>query len=206
MKLIGIFFALCLVFSFTTNSAYATEIVAIVDNEVITDFDFEQKTKLVAALNKIPKKDLEGFSKASHDQIMNAVIEDLLKLEYAKRVNIKLTTKDTEEYLNDILIKNGLLPKDTMGFLRQHEITREFFQHYLKVETTWRKVLELAVVRTIKLENSEVANRLHTLSIPDNEENLLRMKSIIFQEKLEAAEKKLIQEIRKYSFVRVVGH
>jgi hypothetical protein len=112
-RLVGIFL---LVFSFS-GMAELPEIIAFVNDQPITRYDFESRKKMLVTLNDLDLSNPEVISKVNSSVLNNLIDEEIFN-QYAKKIGREVSKQDLDNAIASIEEKNNM-PK---GGLNKHLI------------------------------------------------------------------------------------
>ena len=73
------------------------KIIKLVNDEVITNFDLEQRIKILTILNKvnINNENIDQYAR----KLISLMIDEKLQYEQMKKYNISITQKEVDEYI-----------------------------------------------------------------------------------------------------------
>ncbi len=128
-KLIGI---IVILFS---NSVFATlpDIIALVNDQPITKYDFESRKKMVLVLNNIDNSNPSVDAKLNNG-IINVLIEEELLNQHAASVGGKITPAQVDNAISTIEQRNNM-PKGSMTtFMKERGLQMENFRKQIAGE------------------------------------------------------------------------
>ncbi|MDD2839735.1 MAG: peptidylprolyl isomerase [Rickettsiales bacterium] len=133
--------------SFTFQYAFANDfdIVARVNNEVITKYDLNSYSKLF--------KEYLANDKFNKDEILDSLIEEKLKSKAIKGENIVFDKKEFEYFLENFYKKNAIKKSNN-----------EYFTNFLKNRFLWNKLIETKIVPNINISHYEINDALEYLA------------------------------------------
>ncbi len=140
-----VLFFIILLFSFLQYAfANTFDIVARVNDEVITKYDLNNHSKLFT----------EYFddNKFNNDEILDSLIEEKLKSNAIKNEKIVFDEKEFEYFLENFNKKNKIK--------NQHN---KYFVNFLKNNFLWNKLIETKIAPNINISSSEVDDALEYL-------------------------------------------
>jgi peptidyl-prolyl cis-trans isomerase SurA len=140
-------FTLLFVFNFEAD-AYHDKIVAYVNDEIITSYDLERRIKLTEALNKtkVPPK--------SESQFLQALIDEKLLYQLAKRNDIKIPHMGLNEYANEISKNNGFSNIDEL--VKHYGVNKNELMKQIEGQFILRKLIMQQVEPDIKVSKQEI--------------------------------------------------
>ncbi|WP_339632334.1 peptidylprolyl isomerase [uncultured Sneathiella sp.] len=130
------------------------KIVAVVNDEVISGYDLNQRIKLTIILSGFP--DTQQTRQQLVDPTVARLIDDRLKMQEAARYNI---TVSDEEVLNAIAYleeTNGMQPGQMDRMLRQNNIDIETMTAQVRANLIWNRLIEARIMPRITISDEEV--------------------------------------------------
>lgn len=124
------------------NLAFAAipDIVALVNDEPITRYDFESRKKMLSVFNNVDTSNA-AINASLNKATVNMLIEEELIRQYAKNHGLKIVPEQINAAMGTIENQNGM-PKNSMpSYLRERNITLETFQKYLAGEIAKSNIL-----------------------------------------------------------------
>lgn len=137
-------------------------IVATVNEEVITEIDFNQalettKGQMQASNAPIPPE------KTLEQQVLNQLIDRKLELQLAKQAGMSVNDDDLDQVITKIAKNNGIPVEMLYEKIREEGLSREAYRSELREQITMQK-----------LQQQEVASRVSIT--PQELENFMRLK------------------------------
>ena len=115
-------------------------IVALVNDEPISAYDVVQRLRLtLASIGGV--KDQEQFARLQQQVIRN-MVDDLLKLQEAKKFDIEITDKDAEEAFRHQAANFRLKPEEFEAYLARLGIEKQAYLDQMKPEIAWQQLVE----------------------------------------------------------------
>ena len=182
---------LSLLFTFYTRVACAVKIVAIINDDIVTDIDVDEFEQILC---KIDKRFSCG-SQNSRQIALMTLAESVLKIEHFKQMNLfhdKQINRGFNEYKNGI-IKNLKLQKTKLS---------KTFEDYLRAEYIWNTLISSQMQGTIiKDEEIEDYKKQHNIDKITNDQ----VKQLILQEKMNNLSQNTMSDLRKFYLVEIRG-
>lgn len=147
-----IFIALAIL-TYTHITSADQKIVAVVDQDIITSNDLNNRYKVTIASNpeasKINKESLKA-------QLLQGLINEKIFLQEAKKLNIEPSKSDVESAIKNIennrKMREGALLKE----LAAQGVPKEAFLHQIKTSLTWDRMLVEVIAGNIEVSNQEL--------------------------------------------------
>ena len=128
-KLIGIIVILL------SNSVFATlpDIIALVNDQPITKYDFESRKKMVMVLNNIDNSSPAVDAKLNNG-IINVLIEEELLNQHAASVGGKITPAQIDNAISTIEQRNNMPNGGMAAFMKERGLQMESFKKQIAGE------------------------------------------------------------------------
>lgn len=147
-----IFIALA-IFIYTQIGNADQKIIAVVDQDIITSNDLNNRYKATIASNpeasKISKESLKA-------QLLQGLINEKIFLQEAKKLKIEPSESDVEDAIKNIentrKMKQGGLLKE----IASQGVPKEAFLHQIKTSLTWDRLLVEIIAGNIEVSNQEL--------------------------------------------------
>ena len=181
-----------ILFQITNVSAANTEnkIAILVNDNVITNYDIEQRVKFFSLSNKI--QITPENSVAITNKIIDELIDDILKNEKVLEYKIKVKDKDLYEF-QEIYIKNrGFENANFLSLMSLNNISTDTFDQIIKTDLSWQILINRLYFRTTsvsELEIDELIKKDQSLS-PDIAEKMVMDKQLALRSN------KLLRDLR----------
>ena len=129
-------------------------IVAVVNTDIISQFDFIDRIKLVIFTSQLPsdKKTVKRIS----PQILRGLITDQLKLQETKKLGIKVGPSELKAAITKIEKMNGLAKGKMRILMKEKGINFRSFERQVEIQTAWQKAVVKNVLSTNKIGDDAV--------------------------------------------------
>ncbi|MEK9905318.1 MAG: SurA N-terminal domain-containing protein, partial [Rhodospirillales bacterium] len=150
-------------------------IVASVNDDAITDFDIDARSRLLLASSNSNKStaELNRVKRAA----LNELIHERLKLQEAKRLGIEATENEIKAAISTIEKDNKKQPGGIFQELTQLGVPIDTFVQRIKATVVWRKVLRRRVVPEVKIASAEVKDAVQKVEASEDK-TLVRIAEI----------------------------
>ena len=129
-------------------------IAAVVNDEVISVYDLDARLSLVLATSQLRNRPENRRRLAP--QVLRRLIDDQIKLQEAKRLNIQVTKDDIDKTL-DRIERDNKLPKGGLdGFLNRRGVHKNVLIGQVEADIAWSKVVRRRVRRNVKIGEDEI--------------------------------------------------
>ena len=118
-----------------SNSVFASlpDIIALVNDQPITKYDFESRKKMVIVLNNIDNSNPSVDAKLNNG-IINVLIEEELLNQHAASVGGKITPAQVDNAISTIEQRNNMPKGGMITFMKEHGLQMESFRKQIAGE------------------------------------------------------------------------
>lgn len=141
----------------TAQSSNPYEVVARVNNSIITGYDVSQRTRLIEFG---AGKKLSSASTIALEEL----IVDELKLQEAQKRGFKMSDDELADSLGNVAKNNGISLDQFLAAMKRAGVERETFEKKLKSDVLWRQVLQRRYGQRMRPSDGEVDAELETAS------------------------------------------
>lgn len=138
-SLIGLFLAL-----HPARAALEQRIVAVVNDEVISAQDLNDRLQLVTLTSGIP--DSEQARGRLAPQVLRSLIEETLQLQEAERLGITVEDREIQQALANIAERNQMSVEAMQRFFAQNDIDLATLLEQVRAQIAWVKVVNRQIV------------------------------------------------------------
>jgi peptidyl-prolyl cis-trans isomerase SurA len=149
-------------------------IAAIVNDEIISVFDLENRVRLVAATTNLPAR--EDVFKRIEPQVLRTMINERLRLQEAVRLNIRINQREINGTIAGLARRNKMTPAQLWSFLGRRNVDRSALEMQTRARLAWIKIINRRIARQISVGQDEI-----------NDE-LVRLRQLLGKPKLRVAE------------------
>jgi peptidyl-prolyl cis-trans isomerase SurA len=141
-------------------------VVAVVNNEAVTQFDVNEQKRLVIAqmrdakVQPLPPDVLEK-------QVLERLITERAMLQYAKESGIRVDDQTVERTVLRIAQENKLSPEDFRKVLEREKIPYAKYREDIRREVTIQRIREREVDSRVQVSDAELDAYLATVSVPE---------------------------------------
>jgi peptidyl-prolyl cis-trans isomerase SurA len=133
-------------------------VVVIANGSPITEYDIQQRTKLVAvSAHKAPTR----------QEIITELIDDRLKLSRAKYYGFELPNEDVDNAFNNMAARQHITPEQFSSVLERAGISPNTIKARIRAELTWQQLIRGKYSSSLQVGDNEVANALKDRKEPD---------------------------------------
>ncbi len=192
----------------TTNITHAQQqdlvrIAAIVNDEIISVFDLENRVRLVAATTNTSKS-LEKLNRIK-PQVLRQMIDEKVQLQEAKKLNIRVSSREFNGTIANLERQSKMRPGQIWSFVRSNNIDRSALEMQIQARISWMKLVNRRIRQQIsvgqeeineeiiRLKNLKGKPQLHVLEIylsvdrPDSEQQIRQIADRLISQILNGA-------------------
>ncbi len=106
--------------------------VITVNDQIITRYELEQRAEFLKLL---------GLPGNPDQQAREALIEDRLKMQAVKSVDLEITPEDIETGIEELSSRTSLSPEEFIKVIEEGGVSVETLRDFAKVNVAWRKLI-----------------------------------------------------------------
>ena len=130
----------------TPKNTDVERIAAIVNDQIISEYDVEQRLDLVKTVTRAPTDPAD--LKRLQTQVLHNMVDEKLQLEEAKKKDVTVTDKEIQDALLDLGRQNNMPDAQFAEFLKSLGPARVSLANQIHAEIAWNKLLR----KTIRVE------------------------------------------------------
>ncbi|KLT23451.1 SurA N-terminal domain containing protein [Wolbachia endosymbiont of Armadillidium vulgare str. wVulC] len=140
------------------------EIVADVNGEPISNLDIEKRINLINSLFGTQSVN----QKEAKPQILRELIDEIIIINEAQRLNIKLSNEELDNAIMLFLTQNFKLKANEVDqYVKKHNIDLNILKKQMKRQLLWDKIIEVGIMPFIKISDKEVDDVKRQTEKPD---------------------------------------
>lgn len=147
--------------TFAWAQAAGQKIVAVVNDEVISALDLNNRTRLTMVSSGLP--DTADVRKRVEPQVLRALIDERLQSQEATRLSVTVTEEDVETAIGRIEQNNRMKKGQLMQALGQNGVTRLALEQQLRAMISWQKLVQRRLRAQVTIGEDEVQEVLDRL-------------------------------------------
>jgi peptidyl-prolyl cis-trans isomerase SurA len=129
-------------------------IAAVVNEEVISVFDVQQRMRILIASSGLPNT--PETQRRIGPQVLRGLIDEALQKQEAERLNIRITDKDMEDAVARVEQSNNMPPGGFEPFLQRQGISPQSALEQIRTNIAWQKLLSRTIVPTIEIGEDKI--------------------------------------------------
>ena len=163
-------------------------IVKLVNEQVITNYDLEQRIILYSMLNQVNKDNVNDLA----SKILNLMVDELLQIEQIKKYNISISKIDIDEYINRVYLNSDIDIDDLNLMFEKNNLDINIFKKSIEIKLGWNDLAGRLFYRTSKINLIDLKN------IMDKNPSLTKEKAEnkLLQKQIGLRAQKLLRDIR----------
>ena len=138
----------------------------VVNDEIVTGYDIQQRQRLLQAASG-------GGGQVSEKQATEQLIDDVLRLQAARRAGIVPTKEDIDAGFADLSRSQGREPETMRRYFRSQGVSDRHLDRQIAAEVAWRELIPRAYMPRIRISDAEVREAMGESSAPTEPEYLL---------------------------------
>lgn len=132
------------------------QIVAYVNNEIITSYDLQNRITLLESVSKTK------ISSKGKQEILQTLIDENLLNQIARRNGISISEQQIQSSIKTIAKDNGF--SDFAKLAKHYNINQNEFLKELKAKLLMKKLIEVQIEPDTKVSNEEVLDNMNAIS------------------------------------------
>lgn len=187
------------------NAASAARIIAIVGDVAITDYDVEQRTRMVAMLHKYNLKDKQKIEKIKRE-IVSVLVDEQIKKTFAEKAHLEIKDEMIESFVLAYGKKNGKTDMAQIkAMVKAYGVDWDFFWRTVADEIAWSQLVYVGLSNSIQFSESEISQRAIMQGMdPTDPEVFESVKNGMIEERLALDVQKMISRMKRFRVVEEV--
>ena len=136
-------------------------IAAIVNDEIISVFDLENRIRLVAATSNLPNR--PDVMQRLESQVLRAMIDERLQLQEAERFNVRIGQQEINSTIAGLEKQNNMQRGELVAFLQSRGVDRAALENQIRARLSWLKLVNRKLMREVTVGQDEVKEELNRL-------------------------------------------
>ena len=166
------------------------KIIKLVDDQVITNYDLEQRIKLYATLNKVNLND-GNIDKLAGDLLL-LMVDEKLQLKQMDVYKISISETQIDDYIQRAYLGTENNINDLIKLLSSNNIDIMILRNVVKVRLGWNELAGRLYYRTSEINEDDLVNAMQNDASLSEEQ----AKNILLQKQIELRAKKLLRDLK----------
>jgi peptidyl-prolyl cis-trans isomerase SurA len=145
----------------TPSQALAQNVVLVVNGEVITNYDIEQRAKFNMLAN---------HKSQARPEIIEELIDDKLKAQIARRYKIDLTDKDVDSQYADMARRMRQTPEQLTQVLAQSGIDAKTLKAKILADLSWQYIIRGKFQGDFQIDDKSISNEIQNQKKGDSKD------------------------------------
>jgi len=192
-----LFIIIILLFYKSSYSKILDQAIVIIENDVITQNEFQKKINFVISQYKINNQPIPNDLQAFRKQILDHMINARLQVNYATRQGLEIQEWMIDKAMENLAQRSGLSLSEFRQNLIDKKMDYNTYRNVIKEELITREVQRRIVAEKIKISNKEIEEFIMHKSHVFKENNQYKISNILvslsenpsMNEKIEAKNK-----------------
>ena len=134
--------------------------VAVVNDDIITQYDIENRVRFVMATGGAPAN--AESAKQLYPEILQTLINEQLQFQEAKRFNVSVSNEEINNAIANIEKERGRNEGELISFLASNNISYDTLKRQIESQIAWSKLLQRNVVSNISISTAEMQRMQET--------------------------------------------
>ena len=166
------------------------KIIKLVNNNVITNFDLEQRLKLYSTLNNV-NINKENIDKLAVE-MLTLMVDEILQLEQINSYEISVNESEINDYIERAYLSESNSLNEFIDALNNNNIDIAILKKSIEVMIGWNKLTSRLYYRTSEINKVDLDNLMNEdLSLSKEQ-----AEDILLQKQISLRAKKLLRDIR----------
>jgi peptidyl-prolyl cis-trans isomerase SurA len=159
-SLIALGFAVCVAAPATANKpdANAARTVAVVNDAVISNFDLEQRARLLIVTSGQAPTD-QAMAQI-RPQVLRTLIDEMLQTQEAFKYKVQVQNDEIDKQLARLAASNNMQVGDIFKALEQAGVSRSTLQSQMRADIAWQKLVQGKLAPRVVVNQDEVNEAL----------------------------------------------
>ena len=131
--------------------AVRAQVVVVANGSPITEYDIQQRAKLIAS---------STHKKATRKDIISELIDDRLKIAKAKSYGMEVTDQQVNNAFNNMAKRQGVSAERFTQFLQHAGISAETVKARIRAELTWGELIRGKYGPSLQVTEADIANAM----------------------------------------------
>ncbi len=145
----------------SSASGMTQQIVAIVNEDVISGSDLDKRMHLIVASSGLP--DTDEVRQKLAQQVLNGLINEMLMIQESKKFGINVSKEEIEAAFVQIAQQNNLKPEQFLKMLKKGGIDPHTMYDQLKAQVAWSKVIQVKLRPRVVVSKRDIDDTLERI-------------------------------------------
>jgi peptidyl-prolyl cis-trans isomerase SurA len=175
-------------------------IAAIVNDQVISLFDVDQRVDLVFATSGLEKSN--DMRERIRQQVLRSLVDEKLQMQEADRVEIEIEAEEVDKNIKRIATENKMSYEGIQEFLKENAIEEDTLKAQIRAELAWSQFVRRSFGGRLSISDEEVDEQYEKAMRSINEpryyvsEILLNLDSFANDEQINALSNEIVTQLQ----------
>ena len=169
-----IFISLILFFYNSPSKSVTNNVIATIDNSIITELDLKKEIEFIKFINK---SEIDNNSQKVRSDVIETLIDRKIKKIEIDNAKIEITEKEIENYTYNYLINYKINDEILNSFFNTQQIEKSYLKNLIIVEMGWTKLIRQIYESRININITEINEEIKKES--KNSEDSVKLKNQI---------------------------
>ena len=174
-----IFIIVTILFHTNSFAKILDQAIVIIENDVITQSEFERKLNFIISEYKVNGKQLPKDINAMQEQVLAQMVNTRLQLNYAERMGLELKEWMVDKSMENIAKNSGVSLSEFRDKIMKQGIDYDLFRSEVKENLFTREIQRRVVAERVKISTKEIDNFIKHKSHIFKENNQYKISSIL---------------------------
>ena len=152
-KKIFIIISLILFFYNSPSKSVTNNVIATIDNSIITELDLKKEIEFIKFINK---SEIDNNSEKVRRNVIEILIDRKIKKIEIDNAKIEITEKEIENYTYNYLINYKINDEILNSFFNTQQIEKSYLKNLIIVEMGWTKLIRQIYESRININITEI--------------------------------------------------
>ncbi|HEY7231720.1 MAG TPA: SurA N-terminal domain-containing protein [Pseudolabrys sp.] len=143
------------VLAVSVSASATAQVVVVANGSPITEYDIQQRMKLVATAS---------HKNATRQEIINDLIDDRLKISKAKYYGLEISDSDIESTFESMATRQHVTVQQFTQVLERAGISPNTVKARIRADLTWQQLIRGKFSASLQVGDSDIANALKSKS------------------------------------------
>ena len=148
-----ILLGLILFFYNSPSKSVTNNVIATIDNSIITELDLKKEIEFIKFINK---SEIDNNSQKVRSDVIEILIDRKIKKIEIDNAKIGITEKEIENYTYNYLINYKINDEILNSFFNTHQIEKNYLKNLIIVEMGWTKLIRQIYESRININITEI--------------------------------------------------
>ena len=148
-----ILLGLILFFYNSPSKSVTNNVIATIDNSIITELDLKKEIEFIKFINK---SEIDNNSEKVRRNVIETLIDRKIKKIEIDNAKIEITEKEIENYTYNYLINYKINDEILNSFFNTHQIEKNYLKNLIIVEMGWTKLIRQIYESRININITEI--------------------------------------------------